>query len=75
MAPLDDALQPDRQAGGIWFNTVPVTHEVLTRQAGNAFPTDPFGTDIYIVGGEEIKPTRGEDGKGVRGEDPEHPAL
>jgi len=48
----------DRTKIGIWFNTKPVTHEMLTRQAGNAFPTDPFGNDIYIVQGEEIKPTR-----------------
>ncbi len=48
----------DRTKLGIWFNTKPVTHEMLTRQAGNAFPTDPFGNDIYIVQGEEIKPTR-----------------
>ena len=52
----------ERSKLGIWFNTVPVTHEVLTRQAGNAFPTDPFGTDIYIVEGEEIRPTRDADG-------------
>ena len=31
-------------------------------QAGNAFPTDPFGADIYIVEGEEIKPARDADG-------------
>jgi hypothetical protein len=48
----------ERSKLGVWFNTQPVTHEVLTRQAGNAFPTDPFGNDIYIVQGEEIKPTR-----------------
>ena len=52
----------ERSKLGIWFNTVPVTHEVLTRQAGNAFPTDPFGTDVYIVEGEEIRPTRDADG-------------
>ena len=48
----------ERSKLGIWFNTEPVTHEVLTRQAGNAFPTDPFGNDIYIVQGEEIQPMR-----------------
>ena len=51
----------DRHRLGIWFNTKPVTHEVLTRQAGNAFPTDPFGNDIYIVEGEQIRPTRDPD--------------
>ena len=49
---------PERSKLGVWFNTEPVTHEVLTRQAGNSFPTDPFGNDIYIVQGEEIKSTR-----------------
>jgi hypothetical protein len=51
---------PERSKLGVWFNTEPVTHEVLTRQAGNAFPTDPFGSDIYIVQGEEVKPRRGQ---------------
>ena len=50
--------QKERSKLGLWFNTAPVTHEVLTRQAGNAFPTDPFGNDIYIVEGVEIEPTR-----------------
>ncbi|GIT67988.1 MAG: hypothetical protein Ct9H300mP25_14600 [Acidobacteriota bacterium] len=64
----------DQHKLGIWFNTKPVTHEVLTRQAGNAFPTDPFGNDIYIVEGEEIKPTRdGETGKVVRAKIPNIP--
>ena len=59
---------------GIWFNTQPVTHEVVTRQAGNAFPTDPFGSDIYIVQGEEIKPTRdSETGRVVRAQIPNIP--
>ena len=63
----------ERSRLGIWFNTVPVTHEVLTRQAGNAFPTDPFGTDIYIVEGEEIRPTRDEDGTVRRAQIPNIP--
>ena len=63
----------ERSRFGIWFNTVPVTHEVLTRQAGNAFPTDPFGTDIYIVEGEEIKPTRNADGTVRRAKIPNIP--
>ena len=46
----------ERSKLGLWFNSAPVTHEVLTRQAGNAFPTDPFGTDTYIVQGEEVRP-------------------
>ena len=64
----------ERSKLGIWFNTVPVTHEVLTRQAGNAFPTDPFGTDVYIVQGEEVKPVRDPGtGRVRRGEIPNIP--
>ena len=64
----------ERSKLGIWFNTAPVTHEVLTRQAGNAFPTDPFGTDIYIVQGEEVKPTQDpETGRVRRGKIPNIP--
>ena len=64
----------ERSKLGIWFNTVPVTHEVLTRQAGNAFPTDPFGADVYIVQGEEVKPVRDpETGRVRRGKIPNIP--
>ncbi len=64
----------ERSKLGIWFNSVPVTHEVLTRQAGNAFPTDPFGADIYIVQGEEVKPTEDpETGRVRRGKIPNIP--
>lgn len=64
----------ERSKLGIWFNTVPVTHEVLTRQAGNAFPTDPFGSDVYIVQGEEVKPVRDpETGRVRRGKIPNIP--
>jgi hypothetical protein len=58
--------QKERSKLGLWFNTAPVTHEVLTRQAGNAFPTDPFGNDIYIVEGVEIHPTRDQETGQVR---------
>ncbi|MBI3264987.1 MAG: hypothetical protein HYZ58_17820, partial [Acidobacteria bacterium] len=44
----------DRTKLGIWFNTKPVTHEVLTRQAGNPVPTDAMGYNNYIVNGKEI---------------------
>ena len=65
---------PERSKLGVWFNTEPVTHEVLTRQAGNAFPTDPFGSDIYIVQGEEVKPRRDpETGRVRRGQIPNIP--
>lgn len=40
---------------GIWFNIELVIYEVLMRQVGNVFPIDTFGSDIYIVQGEEVK--------------------
>ena len=58
--------QKERSTLGLWFNTAPVTHEVLTRQAGNSFTTDPFGNDIYIVEGVEIQPTRNEETGRIR---------
>ena len=68
--------QTERSKLGLWFNTEPVTHEVLTRQAGNAFPTDPFGNDIYIVEGVEIMPTRNEEtGRIIRARIPNIPAY
>ena len=63
----------DRSKLGIWFNTKPVTHEVLTRQAGNPVPTNPLGHDIYIVQGEEIVPTLDENGDRVRPKIPNIP--
>lgn len=54
----------DRSRLGIWFNTKPVTHEVLTRQGGNPVPTDPLGHDTYIAEGVEI--TSGVNEKGKR---------
>ena len=66
-------VEYDRSKLGIWFNTKPVTHEVLTRQAGNPVPTSPFGHDIYIVQGEEIVPTLDEDGERVRPKIPNIP--
>ena len=65
----------DRSKLGIWFNTKPVTHEVLTRQAGNPVPTNPLGHDIYIVQGEEIVPTLDENGERVRPRIPDIPAY
>ncbi|MBI4476636.1 MAG: cytochrome c [Acidobacteria bacterium] len=44
----------DRTKLGIWFNTKPVAHEVLTRQAGNPVPTDRMGYNNYLVNGKEI---------------------
>jgi hypothetical protein len=67
--------EKDRTQLGIWFNTLPVTHEVLTRQGGNPVPTDPLGHDIYIVNGEEIVSSIDENGKRVRPKIPTIPAY
>ena len=67
--------ETDRSKLGVWFNTKPVTHEVLTRQGGNPVPTDPFGHDIYIVNGEEIVSTIDENGERARPKIPTIPAY
>jgi hypothetical protein len=46
--------ETDRTKLGIWFNKVPVTHEVLTRQAGDSIPTAGPFTPSYIVNGVEV---------------------
>ncbi len=63
----------DRSRLGIWFNTRPVTHEVLTRQGGNPVPTDRFGHDIYIVEGDEVVSGVDEKGKPKRAKIPNIP--
>ena len=66
-------VETDQSKLGLWFNTKPVTHEVLTRQAGNPVPTSAFGHDIYIVQGEEIVPTLDENGERIRPKIPNIP--
>ena len=66
-------VETDQSKLGLWFNTKPVHHEVLTRQAGNPVPTSAFGHDIYIVQGEEIVPTLDENGERVRPKIPNIP--
>jgi len=44
----------DRTRLGIWFSRQPVTHEVLTTQAGNPLATSPIRTSIYIAEGKEV---------------------
>jgi hypothetical protein len=46
--------EKDRTRLGIWFNKVPVTHEVLTRQAGDSMPTAGPFTPRYVVNNEEV---------------------
>jgi len=47
--------QKDRTKLGIWFNKVPVTHEVLIRQAGDPLATTKGGLSIYRAEGRETE--------------------
>jgi hypothetical protein len=47
--------EKDRTRLGIWFNKVPVTHEVLIRQAGDALATNRDGMALYRAEGREIE--------------------
>ena len=45
----------DRTRLGIWFNKVPVTHELLIRQAGDALATTKGGLSLYRAEGKEVE--------------------
>ncbi|MBD0324479.1 MAG: hypothetical protein ICV72_14000 [Aldersonia sp.] len=47
--------EKDRTRLGIWFNKVPVTHEVLIRQAGDPIATNRNGLSLYRAEGKEIE--------------------
>ncbi len=47
--------EKDRSKLGIWFNKVPVTHEVLIRQAGDPLATTKNGLSIYRAEGVEVE--------------------
>ena len=47
--------EKDRSKLGIWFNKVPVTHEVLIRQAGDPLATTKGGLSIYRAEGREVE--------------------
>jgi len=48
-------VQTDRTRLGIWFNKVPVTHELLIRQAGDPLATTKGGLSLYRAEGKEIE--------------------
>ena len=48
-------VEHDRTKLGIWFNKVPVTHEVLIRQAGDPLATTAKGMSIYRAEGKEVE--------------------
>jgi len=47
--------EKDRSRLGLWFNKVPVTHEVLIRQAGDPLATTKGGLSLYRAEGKEIE--------------------
>ena len=47
--------EKDRSKLGLWFNKVPVTHEVLIRQAGDAMATTKGGLSLYRAEGKEVE--------------------
>jgi mono/diheme cytochrome c family protein len=50
-------IERDRTRLGIWFNKVPVTHEVLIRQAGDPLATTKNGLSLYRAEGQEVEYT------------------
>jgi hypothetical protein len=48
-------VEKDRSRLGIWFNKVPVTHEVLIRQAGDPLATTRGGLSLYRAEGKEVE--------------------
>ncbi|PYR04672.1 MAG: hypothetical protein DMG00_22940 [Acidobacteria bacterium] len=52
--------EKDRTKLGIWFNKVPVTHELLIRQAGDPLATTRGGLSLYRAEGKEVEYTADE---------------
>jgi mono/diheme cytochrome c family protein len=48
-------VEKDRTRLGIWFNKVPVTHELLIRQAGDPLATTKGGLSLYRAEGKEVE--------------------
>jgi hypothetical protein len=48
-------VEKDQSKLGIWFNKVPVTHELLIRQAGDPLASDTSGLSLYRVEGKEVE--------------------
>ena len=65
----------DRTRLGIWFNKVPVTHEVLIRQAGDALATTKGGLSLYRAEGKEVEYTAEEGSTRRRSKTPNIPAV
>src|SRR5437763_3458806 len=52
--------EKDRTRLGIWLNKVPVTHELLIRQAGDPLATTRGGLSLYRAEGKEVEYTADE---------------
>jgi mono/diheme cytochrome c family protein len=65
--------EKDRTRLGIWFNKVPVTHEVLIRQAGDPVATQRGGLALYRAEGKEIEYVAEEGSTRRRGATPNIP--
>jgi mono/diheme cytochrome c family protein len=65
--------EKDRTRLGIWFNKVPVTHEVLIRQAGDPLATHRGGLALYRTEGKEIEYAAEEGSTRRRGATPNIP--
>jgi hypothetical protein len=66
--------EKDRTRVGIWFNKVPVAHEVLIRQAGDPLATTKNGLSLYRAEGKEIEYAADEGSTRRRGATPNIPA-
>ena len=65
----------DRTRLGIWFNKVPVTHELLIRQAGDPLATTKSGLSLYRAEGKEVEYTADEGSTRRRSKTPNIPAY
>jgi hypothetical protein len=65
--------EKDRTRLGIWFNKVPVTHELLIRQAGDALATTKGGLSLYRAEGKEVEYTADESSTRRRSKTPNIP--
>src|SRR6478735_11758133 len=66
-------VEHDRSKLGLWFNKVPVTHEVLIRQAGDPLATTKGGLSIYRAEGKEVEYTADEGSTRRRSKTPDIP--
>ena len=65
--------EKDRTRLGIWFNKVPVTHELLIRQAGDPLATTKGGLSLYRAEGREVEYTADEGSTRRRSKTPNIP--